>query len=119
MKFQGLFLTVLFFVSSISFASENTNYSNQVGVQFIARSIVEKRLVKAEAREVILLALETGKAGFGNMECDRATGNDYCSFDVFIKDDKSTPDAEETLYRLDVRFIQGKLISAEWHMIAG
>lgn len=102
-----------------SFASDFANYSAEVGVQAIARTVVEKKLVDSDARKVIKLALETGKAGFGKMDCDRGLGSDYCSFDVFIKDDETTEEAEETLYRLDVRIYQGSVVSAKWELVAG
>ena len=67
----------------------------------------------------IQLAFETGRASFGKITCDRALGTDHSSFDVFIKDDESTLEAEETLYCLDVRIRQGTVSSAVWNMVAG
>jgi hypothetical protein len=118
MKIQSVLLGLTILLST-SAVFADARYSAEVGVQAIARTVVEKKLVNNSARSVIKLALETGKAGFGKMTCDRALGTDHCSFDVFIKDDESTPDAEETLYRLDVRLLQGKVSSAVWNMIAG
>lgn len=106
-------------VISTAFASEEEEYSAAVGVQAIARAVVEKKLVDIGARKTIAMALETGKAGLGKMECDRGLGSDYCFFDVFIKDDETTKEAEETLYRLDVRLREGKVVSATWNLIAG
>lgn len=98
---------------------ELTTYSSEVGVQAIARAVVDKNLVDEEARETLLLALETGRATLGKMECDRATGKDICAIEVMILDDETTEEAEETLYRLDVHVYQGTATSAVWTLIAG
>lgn len=112
-------IAALSFSSAQAHEDQATGYSVEVGVQVIARTVVDKNLVDKEAREVLLLALETGRAAFGKMECDRATGKDICAIDVFIKDDETTEEAEETLYRLDVRVYQGTVTSALWTLIAG
>ena len=113
----SLVLALSFF--SIAHASEVTKYNASVGVESIARTVVEKELVNQEASQIILLALETGKADLGEMKCERGLGSDYCSFDVFIKDDYSTDEAEEAFFRLDVRIYQGNVVSATWNLIAG
>lgn len=112
-------MTFSFNTVKASEAAEVAAYSAEVGVQAIARAVIEKKLVNREARKVILLALETGKAGLGKMECDPALGADVCSFAVFIKDDKTTPDAEEAVFQLDVNFREGKITSAKFELIAG
>lgn len=119
MKFMKLITVMTVMSFSMVQASEIKKYSVQTGVQVIARSVVTKKLVDTYARKVILLALETGRAEFGTMECDRALGTDVCSVDVSILDDERTVEAEETTYRLSVRIYQGTVRSASWELIAG
>jgi hypothetical protein len=93
--------------------------SADVGVRVIARSVVDKKLVDKESRSVLILALETGRASFGAMECDRAVGTDGCAISVFVHDDPTTDEAEETVYQLDVNIYQGTVKSAKLELIAG
>ena len=118
MKAHSVLLGLTFLLSTTAVFAD-ARYSAEVGVQAIARSVVEKKLVNKDAQIVLKMALETGRAALGKMTCDRALGADVCSFDVFIKDDESTSEAEETLYRLDVRLRQGTVSSATWNNIAG
>lgn len=111
-------MIALLSISSV-FATESSEYATKVGIQAIARTVVEKKLVDAEAQSVLKLALETGRAEFGSMECERGLGSDYCTIEVSTLDDESTDEAEETLYYLSVRLIQGKVYSASWELIAG
>lgn len=104
---------------STAHASSVTEYAAEVGVQAIARDVVQKRLVPAAARATLRLALETGRATLGKMQCDRALGTDVCVMDVMVLDDQTTAEAEETLYRLEVHVIQGSVHSARWELIAG
>ena len=90
-----------------------------VGPQVIARTVVEKKIVDRDARSTIKMALETDKAGLGSMECDRNLGIDICHISVFIKDDETTSEAEETSYRLDVSLREGKVLAATWSLVAG
>lgn len=119
MQFMKLITLMAVMSFSVAHASEVEKYSAQTGVQVIARSVVSKKLVDPFARKVIRLALETGRAEFGAMECDRALGTDICSLDVTVKDDETTDDAEETTYRLNVHIYQGTVRSATWELIAG
>ncbi len=119
---KKILMAALFGISSISFAGQNESdkaYSANVGVTVVVRSIVEKKLVDSETTKLLKLALETGTVVLGEMTCDRATGNDYCTIDVTVKDDESTKEAEESLYQLSIRIIQGEVISAELNLIAG
>jgi hypothetical protein len=98
---------------------EELSRSVSIGVKVIARSVVDKKLVDADARKVLMLALQTGRAVFGAMECDRASGIDACAISVFVKDDESTDEAEETAYQLDVHVFEGTVTSAQFSLIAG
>lgn len=98
---------------------EELSRNASVGVKVIARSVVDKKLVDKEAREVLMLALQTGRASFGAMECDRAAGIDACAISVFIHDDPATDEAEETMYQLDVHVFEGTVTSAKFELIAG
>lgn len=119
MKLVSLVLAASLLMASTSFAGADDEYAALVGKQTIARSVVAKKLVDRESREAISLALETGKAKLGTMECDRATGKDVCVIELYILDDETTPDAEEALYFLRTTIIQGTVVAAELELVAG
>lgn len=115
----SLGFSVVGFSNAQASSSEDMKYAAAVGAQAIARTVVEKRLVGSRARAVLRLALESGKASLGDMTCDRATGKDLCSMYVSTPDDETTEEAEETLYQLNVRIYEGKVVSASFELIAG
>jgi hypothetical protein len=98
---------------------ENQSYSAEVGVQVIVRSVINEKFLNSEVTADLELALETSKAVLGKMECDRATGTDICSIQVFVKNDPSTVDAEETYYLLVVNIQKGVVTSARVEDFAG
>lgn len=100
-------------------ASKASDYSSAVGVQVIARTVLEKKLLSRYAQKVLELALETDKVELGKMECSRKADVDHCWIEVFVLDDETTEEAEETVYLLDVQLRKGEVISASWNIIAG
>lgn len=119
MKLQQFAISLLLTAFCVQSAFATDRASAATAVTVVARTVVEKKLVNADARRVLRLALETGRATLGDMTCDRALGSDFCLIDVAVLDDETTEEAEETLYRLRVSIREGKVVSARWELIAG
>ncbi|MBL7689914.1 MAG: hypothetical protein JNJ49_17900 [Bdellovibrionaceae bacterium] len=118
MRFASLVLVAALSTFSVAQASTAAEYASKVGVEVIAKTVINKKLVDRDARSVLKLALETGRAKFEPMECDRAAGHDICVVDVYHTE-SSDENSIVSVYRLTVDIRQGNVISAIWERMAG
>ncbi len=94
-------------------SNEQTIYNSHVGAQVIARVILDKGFAKNEAKQVIKMALESGKAQLGEMVCDRAAGLDHCTFKVSLLKDSGLSVIKMDVLEIRAHIYQGKVTSAQ------
>lgn len=95
------------------------------------RQVLSRKLLGADSNKgyVRLKALLEGQDALkgtgivgvkmGSVICERALGKDECDIEIFDLDDKSTPEEEESVWKLRVNIFQGTVTSAKFGLTAG